>query len=197
MSKLIDDDTVPDDLSSDAVLGAPASLPAGGRPARGRTGWRSVAIFAFVLYLLAQALPPFQTPRLQKLVFGEPGIIMTYSSFVGLLFYDGSSWMGRGSGIHGYNLLIFKLACLMGAAANVLIVVASVATWFRKDRFAFRAAMTATALAVLVLLPLGYWRDLTKLNVGYLCWAGSAGLLARATWRLSAEQKCAKAQSEI
>ncbi len=109
------------------------------------------------------------------------GILLTYFSFVGL-FHDGMPLGGRTQALDQYGLLTLKAACLMGATANVLIVVGSVSACFRTYRVAFVSASVATALAVLVLLPLGVWRGpLTLIHVGYLCWAGSAGLLTYAS----------------
>jgi hypothetical protein len=109
--------------------------------------------------------------------------MMTYLSFVGLA-YDGSP-VGRMQGMDGYRLFVLKSTCLMGAAANILIVVGSVSTWMRKYRLGFLVACAATVLAVLVLIPLGPGGTPLTPHAGHLSWAGSAGLLAYAAWKLS------------
>jgi hypothetical protein len=184
-----------DPLSDHSVPGAPARPPGHGRVPWGETGWRRATFVAFGLYLAAQALPPFQGRPGDLGMNRAPGFFMTFLSFVGLV-YDGSP-LGRTPGLHQHGLLTLKITCLMGAAANVLIVVGSVSTWIHKYRLGFLAAAAATVLAVLVLFPVGAWRDPFLLNVGYLSWAGSAGLLAYASWKLSSPQKPQKLRSEL
>ncbi len=174
--------------SGHPVPGTPASPPGRGFVPWGETGWRWGTVVAFGLYLAAQALPPFHSRPHDFGINSAPGIIMTYLSFVGLT-YDGSPMMGRGRALDQHELLNLHVICLMGAVTNVLIVLGSVSAWIRKYRFGFLAASVATLLAVLVLVPMGIWRDLLMLHVGYLCWAGSAGLLAYASWRLLPPQK--------
>jgi hypothetical protein len=159
------------------------------------TGWRRMTFLAFGLYLAAQALPPFHARRGDAGANSAPGIMMTYLSFVGLV-YNGES-LGRAPGLDQSHLLTLKLTCVMGAAANVLIVVGSVSAWCRKYVFSFYVATAAALLAVLVLFPIGIWRDPLAIHMGYLCWAGSAGLLAYASWRLAATRKAAKEQAEL
>lgn len=185
-----------DPHSGHPVPGTPASPPGRGRVPWGETGWRRATFVAFGLYLAAQVLPPFQGRPGDLGINRAPGIMMTCLSFVGLVF-DGSPLGGRTPGLDQHQLLTLKTTCLMGATANVLIVVGSVSTWIRTYRFGFRAASTATLLAVLVLFPTGVWRDLFMLHVGYLCWAGSAGLLAYASWKLSSPQKSQTPQREL
>ena len=152
-------------------------------------------VLAFGLYLAAQALPPFHARPHDAGANSGPGIMMTYLSFVGLVYGGGS--LGRAPAPDQSHFLTLKLACFMGAAANVLIVVGCVSAWFRKYRFSFYAASGAAVLAVLVLFPIGIWRDPLAIHVGYLCWAGFAGLLAYASWRLLATRKAVKPQPEL
>jgi hypothetical protein len=157
--------------------------------------WRLAAFAAFGLYLVAQALPAFQSRPGDLGLNSAPGIMMTYLSFVGLA-YDGSP-LGRMQGIDGYRLFVLKSTCLMGAAANVLIVLGSVSTWMRKYRLGVLAASAATVLAVLVLIPLGSRGTSLMPHAGYLSWAGSAGLLAYAAWKLSSPNMSRKLQTEL
>ncbi len=163
---------------------------------KNETFWRRATYLAFGLYLAAQALPPLQARRGDMGINRAPGVFMTYLSFVGLV-WSGSSPGGRPPGPDRHGLLTLKITCLMGAAANVLIVVGCVSTWFRKYRFGFLAASAATTLAVLVLFPIGVWRDPLAINLGYLCWAGSAGLLAYASWKLSSPRESRKVLREL
>jgi hypothetical protein len=157
--------------------------------------WRLAAYAAFGLYLAAQALPSFQSRPGDLGLNSGPGVMMTYLSFVGL-FYDGSP-LGRSQGIHGSDLLLLKSTCLMGAAVNVLIIVGSVSIWIRKYRFGFAAASAASVLAVLVLFAMERGRSLMIPHVGYICWAGSAGLLSYAAWKLSSPKASRKLPSEL
>jgi hypothetical protein len=78
----------------------------------------------------------------------------------------------------------YYVACLLGAAANILLVAGYAATLTRRYGAGFAFSSTATALTIAVLLPLAASHKLNGLLIGHPLWVASAGLLTFISGRL-------------
>jgi hypothetical protein len=76
------------------------------------------------------------------------------------------------------------VACLLGAAANILLVAGYAATLTRRYGAGFAFSSASTALTIAVLLPLAASHKLNGILVGHPLWVASAGLLMFASGRL-------------
>jgi hypothetical protein len=78
----------------------------------------------------------------------------------------------------------YYVACLLGAAANILLDAGYAATLTRRYGAGFAFSSVATVLTIAVLLPLAASHNLNGLLIGHLLWVASAGLLMFASGRL-------------
>ena len=84
----------------------------------------------------------------------------------------------------GANPATYYVACLLGVAANILLVVGYAATLTRRYGAGFAFSAAATALTIGVLVPLAASHKLNGLMIGHALWVASAGLLTFASGRL-------------
>jgi hypothetical protein len=78
----------------------------------------------------------------------------------------------------------FYVACLIGGAANILLVAGYGATLTRQYGGGFASSATATVLTIAVLLPLAASQNLNGVLIGHPLWVASAGLLTLISGRL-------------
>jgi len=121
----------------------------------------SALLFIVGLFLPAVDLAPWL-----------PGLNVFMLSFLGTLTG------GAGSVNH-------FLACLMGATANILMLVTAFRILQGKRKLSFASAVAALGLALLVQLPLNgiTHEGLRGLSFGYWFWVGAAGALSLAAWK--------------
>lgn len=92
-----------------------------------------------------------------------------------ILTFLGTALLGGGEIYH-------FVACVMGLAANCLILLTILWIWLGRSKRGFIYAVTALALTLLVLIPLCIMiqQGLECVSAGYWCWVGSALFLTMA-----------------
>jgi hypothetical protein len=143
----------------------------GSTNARGAPNLRERALRRLVLLALGGHVASLCVPAIKLGSDWVSGYQATHLAFVGIVS-------------PGQIRATYYVACLLGAAANLLLFVAYVATLARRYGTSLAFSAAATLLTIAVLVPLAASHKLNGLMIGHALWTASAGLLTFASGRL-------------